>query len=307
MANSIEKAKRYAPLLDEVFKQGSLTAILDAPAEWVREGANASEILIPSVVVDGLGDYSRSNGYTAGDVDFSWQTHAFTQDRGRKFNIDAQDDKEALDLAVSATIGQFVRTQVTPEVDAYRFAVLSAKTPSGNLVHADLTKDTALQAIDDGFEAIGDAEAIENCVIFVSHKVKKFLKQSNLITRQFVVNAGPLIINREIEVLDGKPIITVPKNRFYTGITLLDGVTAGQEAGGYTQTTGGTSYEINFQIVNLASAKGVKKTDLPRVFDPETNQSANAWLFDYRLYHDLFVPDNKKAGLYTHTVATALA
>lgn len=307
MANNIVAAKKYAPLLDQVFKQESLTAILDAPEEWVREGANASEILIPSIVVDGLGDYDRTTGHPAGSVSFTWQTHTFTQDRGRKFTIDAQDNAEALDLAVAATIGEFVRTQVVPEVDAYRFATLAAKAQAGAIVHADLTNATALQAIDTGLELLGDNEAKKTCVIFVSNKVKTFLKQSNLITRQFIANVGPLVLNREFDTLDGIPLITVPKNRFFSQITLYDGVTPGQEAGGFIQTAGGTSYAINFLIVNLDSAKGIKKTDLPRVFDPETNQEANAWRFDYRLYHDLFVPDNKRDGIYLHTIATAKA
>jgi len=39
----------------------------------------------------------------------------------------------------------------------------------------------------------------------------------------------------------------------------------------------------------------VSKTDNIKIITPEANQFADAWDIDYRKYHDLFVPENKKA------------
>ena len=39
----------------------------------------------------------------------------------------------------------------------------------------------------------------------------------------------------------------------------------------------------------------VSKTDNVKIITPEANQFADAWDIDYRKYHDLFIPDNKKA------------
>ena len=39
----------------------------------------------------------------------------------------------------------------------------------------------------------------------------------------------------------------------------------------------------------------VSKTDNVKIITPEANQFADAWDIDYRKYHDLFVPENKKA------------
>ena len=44
----------------------------------------------------------------------------------------------------------------------------------------------------------------------------------------------------------------------------------------------------------------VTKQDIMRIFDPETNQSANAWAMDYRRYHDLWVLESKKEGVYAN-------
>ena len=57
MANSIALRKQYSTLLDEVYKLSSLSSVLDGPNELVREGANANEILIPKMDMQGLADY----------------------------------------------------------------------------------------------------------------------------------------------------------------------------------------------------------------------------------------------------------
>ena len=302
MANTIELAKKYVPLLDEVYKVSAKSSVLDAPEAMVREGAKANQILIPSIALQGLADYDRSNGFVTGDVDFEWEPHTFTQDRGRSFLIDAEDNNETIDMAFAATTGQFVRTKVVPEVDAYRFATLSnAAITAGNTAAAVLTNATALQAIDTAREALADNEVDEaSLVLFISPKVRTFLKQSNLITRQYMTQVGQTAVNREVDVLDGVPIVMVPQNRFYTEIDILGGG-VGEEAGGYGKAVAGK--DINFLLVDSNAVLGITKTALPRIFDPMTTQSANAWKFDYRLYHDLFVPQNKVNGVYVHTVA----
>ena len=66
MANTIQLRKQYSTLLDEVYKLASLTSVLDGPNELVKEGANANEILIPKMDMDGLADYNKSTGYEEG-------------------------------------------------------------------------------------------------------------------------------------------------------------------------------------------------------------------------------------------------
>ena len=50
MANNITLFKQYiAGVLDEVYKNASLTAVLDGANELVQQGANANELLIPKI------------------------------------------------------------------------------------------------------------------------------------------------------------------------------------------------------------------------------------------------------------------
>ena len=87
MANDIELFKSCVPLLDEVYKEASLTGVLDGAPELVQAGASADELIIPMMEMSGLANYSRVNGYVQGDVVLTQQTVKCNFDRGRMFNV----------------------------------------------------------------------------------------------------------------------------------------------------------------------------------------------------------------------------
>lgn len=94
MPNTITLINKYIALLDEVYKQSTLTADLEAAPERIRQGNNARQILFPKMSLDGLADYSRNSGYVDGSETLTWETKEFNYDRGRKFTVDAMDDEE---------------------------------------------------------------------------------------------------------------------------------------------------------------------------------------------------------------------
>lgn len=120
MANTLALAKKYTTLLDEVYQLNALTADLESDASLTREGANANEIVIPKMTLQGLANYSRSSGYVTGDMTLAWETVTFNFDRGRKFTVDAMDNEETINLAFAKLAGEFLRTKVIPELDAFR-------------------------------------------------------------------------------------------------------------------------------------------------------------------------------------------
>lgn len=134
MANTIALRKAYATMLDEVYKLASLTAVLDGPNELVKEGANANEILIPKMTMSGLANYNKQTGYVAGDVTLEYETKKCTYDRGRMFTVDAMDNIESAGVAFGRLSGEFLRTQVVPELDAWRLSSYAGYAPSTNKV-----------------------------------------------------------------------------------------------------------------------------------------------------------------------------
>jgi hypothetical protein len=58
-------------------------------------------------------------------------------------------------------------------------------------------------------------------------------------------------------------------------------------------------------IVAPDAVRKVVKHRVPRIWTPRENINADAYKFDIRLYHDIFVLDQKVKGIYLHRAATA--
>jgi hypothetical protein len=297
MANTINLISKYIPLLDEKYKRSILTNDLIGNMTLVREAMDAKSILIPKISTQALANYSRSAGFVAGDADLTWQTHTFTQDRGREFNIDNADNMETAGVAFGALAADFIQQRVAPEVDAYRFAKLFALKGAG--AAADLAASTVDAAITKATEVLDDKNVPEEGrIIYVSAEIYKLLKDSPKYD-SLVAPGG----DKKIEMYDNMKLVRVPRTRFYTQITLRDGTTAGQEAGGFVKTAS-TGRDLNFVVVHPSAVLSPVKINAPRIFAPEINQDADAYKFQLRLYHDCFVFDNKVDGIYAHNKTT---
>ena len=132
MANSIALLKQFVPLLDEVYKEASKTAVLDGRPELVQAGANANELVIPKMTMDGLADYSRNGGYVGGAMNLTNETVTCNFDRGRMFVVDHMDNADTAGVAFGMLAGEFIRTKVVPELDAFRFATYAGAAGVGS-------------------------------------------------------------------------------------------------------------------------------------------------------------------------------
>lgn len=298
MANTIALAEKYLPILDEVYKASAKASILD---QTDVKFVNANTVQLFDISMDGLGTYNRSTGFVTGDVVGAWKDYALTQDRGRAFIIDSMDNEETIGMSFGKLAGEFIRTKVAPEIDAYTFAAL-AGTSNINGANGDVTVGTTDIAplLENATEAL-DADEVpdEGRIVFMSEKCYNAMKQK--IDRQLANENG---VNTNVEYYNGMRIVRVPQARFNTKITLYDGTTSTQEGGGFVVPSS-TSYKINFLIVHPSAVIKVAKHVLPRIFSPQQYQQADAWKFDYRIYHDVFVKENKVNGIYLHRATTA--
>ena len=290
MANAITKFKKYIDKLDEVYKQASLTADLDGDNALVQAGANANEIVIPKMSLDGLADYSRNGGYVSGDVTLTNETVQFNYDRGRKFGVDAMDDEETAGVAFGKLAGEFLRTKVAPEQDAFRFATYAGtsgiSTTSGATLSTGADVIAALRAATSKMDE--DEVSFENRILYITPTLLGLVEDMDT--------------NKSKEVLSRfSKIVRVPQTRFYTAIDLLDGTTSGEEAGGYAKATGGK--DINFLIVQKDAVMQYPKHTVNKVISPELNQESDKWLFFFRGYGLADVYENKVAGIYLHKKA----
>ena len=73
--------------------------------------------------------------------------------------------------------------------------------------------------------------------------------------------------------------------------------------GTYYEITQAAGKGLNFMIVNPLAAAAIQKHQTLRHFAPHVNQDADAHKWQYRIFHDLLVYDNKSTLVYAHTVA----
>ena len=285
MANAIELFKKYIALLDDVYKHASKTAVLDGSSALVQAGANANEIVVPKLSMDGLADYSRNDGYIKGDVDLTMETVKFNYDRGRKFSVDAMDNEETAGVAFGKLSSEFIRTRVVPEMDAFRFATYSSKADIGKASGSLEDGSAVLAALVKAKSEMDEAEVpSENRYLFI--------------TPSLLNEAKAVDTTKSRAILEAFTIVEVPQSRFYTAIELKDGTTAGEEAGGFVKAE--TGKDINFMIVHKPATLQYPKHTVNKIISPEANQESDGWLFFYRAYGLADVYENKTAGIYLH-------
>jgi len=292
MANSIALAKQYVTLLDEVYKLASITSDLDGNPELVRQGANANELVIPKLSMQGLGDYSRNSGYVTGDVTLTYETVSCNFDRGRMFTVDNMDNQESANIAFGRLAGEFIRTKVAPELDAFRFAQYAgtsgiSKVASGATLSAGADVLAAIRAAVTKMDE--DEVPLDQRYLYITPTLHGMIQD--------------LDTTKSREVLDRFAAIKdVPQTRFYTAIDQLDGTSSGETAGGYAKASAGK--DINFMIIHRPALIQFSKHVAPKIVTPEQNQSADAWKYGYRHVAIADVYDNKLAGIYLHHKAS---
>ncbi|KAF5057843.1 hypothetical protein DSECCO2_352530 [anaerobic digester metagenome] len=291
MANAITLATQFVPILDEIYKNASLTSKLDGSPDLVRAGANANELIIPKISMQGLGDYSRNSGYVSGDVTLTNETVACNFDRGRMFTVDTMDNIETAGIAFGRLAGEFIRTKVVPEEDAFRFATYCGISGISKATAATLADGAAvIAALRVATTKMDEDEVpMEDRHLFITPTLHGLVQDMDT--------------TKSREVLARFATITdVPQTRFYTAITQYDGSTSGEEAGGYIKdATNGK--DINFLIIHKPAVIQFQKHVAPKIISPDVNQSSDGYKFGYRQVAIADAYENKVAGIYLHNKA----
>ncbi len=290
MPNLFELASRHTTLLDEVYRQTAKTNVLESGSQWTRPGTNANEILIPKYGMDGLGEYSRTEGYAEGSSNLTWESVKFNYDRGRTFSVDTMDNEETIDMAFGLLANQFMKHKVVPEMDAMRFATYAGAT-------GILSKQETFSVVEDVTESIMHANSemdeaevnAESRYLFLTPTLHNMIKALDTYKSRSMMEGFAAIID-------------VPQTRFYTAIDLLDGRTTGEEIGGYKKATAGKN--INYMIIHKPAVLQVTKHIVSKVISPTENQEMDAWKFFYRAYGLTDTLENGVKGIYCSYAAS---
>lgn len=296
MANVIEYASIFQQELDKAAVEQATSGWMELNDKLIKYNGGA-DVKVPSVAMDGLADYDRQSGFVDGSVNLTYETKTMTQDRGRRFTLDENDVNESNFVATASSVmGEFQRTKVIPEIDAYRYSSIAAQAIAKGRVHYGYTaaEATVLAALLDDIAAVqdkvGDGTPL---VITMSIPVAAIFDRSEKLAKSLsVVDFKQGDVTMKVKSIDGQhPIIRVGSSRLKTSYKFNDGTTTGQEKGGFEAAT--DAKDVNWIICPRTAPIAVSRTDNMRIFTPDTYQKARAWAMDYRKYHDLWLTANK--------------
>lgn len=280
---------KIVPRLYQQYLQGCYTSFMENNAIGV-DYTGGKYVTMQEMHVDGLGNYDRNLGFTRGNVSGSKKQYEMTMDRGREFLIDVADsDETGFLMTAGSVMSAFQNEQVIPEIDAYRmgkvFDIVSTEA-SENVNAEEIDSKEITYLLADDIAELRDRIGNVPLVIMMSGLTQKYLGREFMHNLDYV-NFAKGSLNTKVKSLDGDPFMIVPSSRMKSAYTFLDGLTAGQEAGGFTVADG--AKDMKWIIMPATAPIAVAKIDKTRVFDPNTYQGAHAWKTDYRIYHDLWM------------------
>lgn len=300
--NTLTMAQNFQTVLDQQMLVGATSGFMEVNAGQVKYDGGDT-VKIPNLTVQGLANYDREEGYNRGAVSLKYEDMKLTQDRGRKFLLDAMDVNESNFLANATNVmSEFQRTQVIPEVDAYRFSKVAAYATKENRKTDGFTPDETniIKQLDKEIleieDVIGDTGDL---VIVMNTRVQSILNRTDQFKRYIdVADFAHGAVNTRVRTYNGIPILNVPSARMKSAYVFNDGKTGGQTDGGFAADAGAKS--INWIIMSRRAPIAVSKTDTVRIFDPSQYQDANAWSIDYRKFHDIWVPKKRLASVWAN-------
>ena len=293
--NTVEYAKKYAQELDKVVMQKSVTGFL-ADNVMCAKFVGAKTVLLPELDFVGLGDYDRDNGFPQGKITVTNSSYQLSKDRGRELQLDRMDmDEMGIANLAGQTLNEYVRTQVVPEMDSYNISKLYS-VAEGRTHTVAFDKDNCMkQFVSLANSVQAQAGFDEELVCFVDPVCYGALMNSTELQKQIVVSdfkQGE--IDLKVKKLNDVVIIPVASERMKSAYTFDNGKEL--LSGGFSAEEGAST--INMLMLPKSAASLVKKTEELRIFTPDQNQDADAYLFQYRLYYDIFVKQSRADHIY---------
>ena len=305
--NSIEYATKLSGELDKIYEQKAVTGFL-ADNVLRAQFVGAKTVKIPDLDFVGLVDYDRDNGFNRSKMTVANIPFTMDMDRGRSIQIDREDlDESGVSNLAGKVMGEYVRTKVVPECDAYvlsKLASIAAKTVEydedeqrlayeGDPHIVPYNASKPYEVFNKLVAAVQDAVGYdEELVCFIDSTAYSAFKNSTEISRKIdISNFKQGGVDMKVKSIDGVALIPVSSSRMMTSYTFTKTDNT-KEAGGFTPAAG--AQHIRMLVLPKKAASLVKKTEKVRIFTPEQNLDADAYKFDYRIYYDVFV---KKSGI----------
>lgn len=294
---SINYAEKFERQIEQQFERELTSA--DMAANKRYNFIDAQTIKIPTVTLSGYKDHARDGSKNRGKVGNAYQAFSLTHDRDIEFFVDEMDVDETNQVLSAANItAVFNQEQAIPELDSFRYSKLYAEfVANGGKVNTEvLTEANILQVFDKMMEDMDEAAVPQSGrMLKVTPRVYTMLKNAEKIQRVMDITKGENSINRNVRSLDEVTIVTVPSDRMKTLYDFADGFKPGTGA-----------KQINMMLYHTSGILApVKVADVYLWNKGQTPDSAFGYLYQNRMYTDLFVIKAKKDAIAINADETA--
>lgn len=308
-ANDLAVVQKYlTSITDEIAVSDALTSYMTPNTELFKAATSSGKFYVPTITTSGLGNYDKAKGSALGAVSTSFEEYSLRYDRARSFVLDGVDVMQDDGLiSTSAVLGEFMRQEVIPEIDATRIATCaSTAVTAGNTVSKAPAKASFLSDIISGVNKVRQNLHLKTTAgmkIHINDAYQDVLEMSSEYTKSKDIATGFRRLDTGVDMINQAEIIYTPSDYMKTAFTYADAITttAGTTPdGGFTPASG--ALDVAALVVAPNVANGLVATEASQIFPMGTVPGVIGSQIDYRIFHDCLILKNKMPGLYAITV-----
>ncbi|EAC5178706.1 hypothetical protein E1A74_13980 [Listeria monocytogenes] len=289
---AINYVDKYGKELDQKLVFGTYTNELETSnLLWL----DAKTFKVQTITTTGLKPHTRNKGYNEGSASNENTAYTITFDRDVEFFVDVMDvDETGQALTAANVTKEFNSRHSAPEVDAYRFSKLATEAKKNGYSTAEtITEENVFRTLKAAIRKV-KKYGTQNLVMYVSVDVMAALELSKDFTRTISnQNIGPSSLETRVTGIDGVKLVEIEaEDRFYDTFDFTDGYKPAASA-----------KKLNYLLINKGSVIGGTKHASIYLHAPGSVGQGDGWLYQYRVYHDIFVKEQQKDGVIASTVA----
>ncbi len=289
---AINYVDKYGKELDQKLVFGTYTNELETSnLLWL----DAKTFKIQTITTTGLKPHTRNKGYNEGSASNENTAYTITFDRDVEFFVDVMDvDETGQALTAANVTKEFNSRHSAPEVDAYRFSKLATEAKKNGYSTAEtITEENVFRTLKAAIRKV-KKYGTQNLVMYVSVDVMAALELSKDFTRTISnQNIGPSSLETRVTGIDGVKLVEIEaEDRFCDTFDFTDGYKPAASA-----------KKLNYLLINKGSVIGGTKHASIYLHAPGSVGQGDGWLYQYRVYHDIFVKEQQKDGVIASTVA----
>lgn len=291
---TISYVTEYSQALDQAYPHVlHFGRLYQTPNNGRYRWVNSRTIEIPTLKTTGRTDADRDEmGFAKRNHSNTWEAKTLARQRCWETIVHPADiDQTNAVVTLNNIVGVYNNEQKFPEMDAYLISKLYTDwTGAGMTAKSDaLTADNILATIDMMFEEQTEARVTPNGrVLYVTPHVNTLIKQAKELSRYINVNNNNGRISRSINAIDNLTIEEVPSELMKTAYDFTEGWSVGVSA-----------KQINMLMVDPMAVITPVSYDVAQI-DPPSAGSKGKYVYYEESHEDVFILNNKKAGLMFH-------